>query len=158
VQVKDFFVTDKRGTVDMLIDASGRSIDYLRLSVTDRCDLRCAYCLPEKFGDYAEPADWLGFDEIERLVAVFAARGLRHIRLTGGEPLLRRGLPALAQRLAVLPGIDDLSLSTNGTRLAAQAAAIRRAGVGELRHPRAYADSQRTRRREHRGTHAHVGR
>lgn len=115
-----------------LIDASGRSIDYLRLSVTDRCDLRCAYCLPEKFNDYAEPADWLGFDEIERLMAVFAARGLKRIRLTGGEPLLRRGLPALAQRLAALPGIDDLSLSTNGTRLAAQAAAIRRAGVTRL--------------------------
>lgn len=115
-----------------MIDAHGRKIDYLRLSVTDRCDLRCTYCMPEKFRDYEEPAHWLNFDEIERLAALFARLGLTRIRLTGGEPLLRRGLPDLAQRLAALPGIDDLSLSTNGTRLAQHAARMRRAGVTRL--------------------------
>jgi cyclic pyranopterin phosphate synthase len=115
-----------------MIDSCGRKIDYLRLSVTDRCDLRCAYCMPEKFHDYEEPDHWLDFDEIERLASLFAGLGLRRIRLTGGEPLLRRGLPELAQRLAALPGIEDLSLSTNGTRLAKHAARLRRAGVTRL--------------------------
>jgi len=118
--------------VNALIDASGRKVDYLRLSVTDRCDLRCAYCMPEKFRDYEEPEHWLDFDEIERLVATFARLGLKRIRLTGGEPLLRGGLPVLAQRLAALPGIEDLSLSTNGTRLAKHAARLRSAGVTRL--------------------------
>jgi cyclic pyranopterin phosphate synthase len=115
-----------------MIDSCGRKIDYLRLSVTDRCDLRCAYCMPEKFRDYQEPEHWLDFDEIERLAALFARLGLTRIRLTGGEPLLRRGLPDLAQRLAALPGIDDLSLSTNGTRLGKHAPRLRRAGVTRL--------------------------
>ncbi len=116
----------------MLLDGCGRRIDYLRLSVTDRCDLRCAYCMPVGFKDYEEPAHWLGFDEIERLLAVFARLGLKRIRLTGGEPLLRRNLPDLARRLAALPGIDDLSLSTNGTQLAKHAASLKQAGVTRL--------------------------
>jgi cyclic pyranopterin phosphate synthase len=115
-----------------MIDAHGRRIDYLRVSVTDRCDLRCSYCMPEKFHDYQEPEHWLSFDEMERLVSLFARLGVKRIRLTGGEPLLRRGLPSLAQRLAALPGIEDLSLSTNGTRLAKHAAALRGAGVTRL--------------------------
>src|ERR1017187_7542313 len=115
-----------------MIDSCGRKIDYLRLSVTDRCDLRCAYCMPEKFRDYQEPEHWLDFDEIERLAALFARLGLTRIRLTGGEPLLRRALPDLAQRLAALPGIYDLSLSTNGTRLGKHAPRLRRAGVTRL--------------------------
>ncbi|MBW7903733.1 MAG: GTP 3',8-cyclase MoaA [Rhodocyclaceae bacterium] len=116
----------------MLLDSAGRRIEYLRLSVTDRCDLRCTYCLPEDFKGYETPAHWLDFDEIERLVAVFARLGVRRVRLTGGEPLLRRGLPELAGRLAALPGVEDLSLSTNGTRLARYAAALRRNGVARL--------------------------
>jgi cyclic pyranopterin phosphate synthase len=115
-----------------MIDAHGRRIDYLRVSVTDRCDLRCSYCMPEKFHDYQEPEHWLSFDEMERLVSLFARLGVKRIRLTGVEPLLRRGLPSLAQRLAALPGIEDLSLSTNGTRLAKHAAALRGAGVTRL--------------------------
>jgi len=116
----------------MLLDGFGRRVDYLRLSVTDRCDLRCSYCMPEGFKGYQEPRDWLSFDEIERLLAVFARLGLKHIRLTGGEPLLRKSLPTLAQRLAALPGIEDLSLSTNGTQLAKHAARLHRAGVTRL--------------------------
>lgn len=116
----------------MLLDGFGRRVDYLRLSVTDRCDLRCSYCMPEGFKGYEEPKHWLSFEEIERLLAVFARLGLRHVRLTGGEPLLRKNLPDLARRLAALPGIDDLSLSTNGTQLAKFAAPLRQAGITRL--------------------------
>jgi cyclic pyranopterin phosphate synthase len=116
----------------MLVDGFGRRIDYLRLSVTDRCDLRCSYCMPEAFKDYVEPAHWLTFDEIERLLSVFARLGLKRIRLTGGEPLLRRNLPDLARRLTALPGIEDLSLSTNGTQLAKYASRLRQAGITRL--------------------------
>jgi cyclic pyranopterin phosphate synthase len=94
--------------------------------------LRCSYCIPEGFKDYQEPEHWLNFAEIERLLAVFAACGLKRVRLTGGEPLLRRGIVDLAGRIAALPGIEDLSMSTNGTQLAKYAAALRRAGVTRL--------------------------
>lgn len=116
----------------MLVDQYGRRIEYLRLSVTDRCDLRCAYCMPADFRDYEEPERWLTFDEIERLLGIFARLGLKRIRLTGGEPLLRRNITELACRLASLPGIDDLSLSTNGTQLAKYAVRLRDAGVTRL--------------------------
>lgn len=116
----------------MLLDGFGRRIEYLRLSVTDRCDLRCSYCMPLGFKDYEEPGHWLNFDEIERLLAVFARLGVRRVRLTGGEPLMRRNLPDLVRRLAALPGIDDLSLSTNGTQMAKFASPLRRAGVTRL--------------------------
>ena len=115
-----------------LTDSHGRRIDYLRLSVTDRCDLRCSYCLPKRFRGFEHPDHWLNFDEIERLTAVFAHLGVRHVRLTGGEPLVRRNLPALAARLAALPGIEDLSLSTNGTRLARFAGLLHEAGIRRL--------------------------
>jgi GTP 3',8-cyclase len=113
----------------LLVDAFGRRIEYLRLSVTDRCDLRCSYCIPKGFRGFQEPDSWLRFEEIERLVSIMAPRGLKRIRLTGGEPLVRRDLPNLVARLAVIPGIDDLSLSTNATRLNLLAAPLRKAGV-----------------------------
>jgi len=94
-----------------LIDQFDRRIDYVRLSVTDRCDLRCSYCMPEGFKGFEEPEHWLNFDEIERLIGAFARLGVRRIRLTGGEPLLRRDIAGLAGRIAALPGIEDLSLS-----------------------------------------------
>lgn len=115
-----------------LADRFGRRIEYLRLSVTDRCDLRCAYCMPGDFSDYEEPGHWLSFDEIERLVTLFARFGLRRIRLTGGEPLMRNGLASLARRIKAIPGIDDLSLSTNGTQLRKHGQALRDAGVDRL--------------------------
>jgi cyclic pyranopterin phosphate synthase len=116
----------------MLIDRFGRAIEYIRLSVTDRCDLRCTYCMPEGFKDFEEPEHWLTFDEIERLLGVFGGLGLRRVRLTGGEPLLRRRLPELAARIARLPGIEDLSLSTNATQLEKHAEALKQAGVSRL--------------------------
>lgn len=115
-----------------LTDPFGRSIDYLRLSVTDRCDLRCGYCLPKGFKGFEEPAHWLSFEEIERVVAAFTALGVRRVRLTGGEPLMRRGLTELAARLSALPGLDDLSLSSNATQLESLAAPLARAGVRRL--------------------------
>jgi cyclic pyranopterin phosphate synthase len=116
----------------MLIDRFGRSIEYLRLSVTDRCDLRCSYCIPKGFKDFEEPEHWLTFDEIERVVGAFARLGTRRVRLTGGEPLLRRDLSKLAARLSALPGLTDLSLSTNATQLAKHAQALKAAGVSRL--------------------------
>ena len=116
----------------MLRDRFGRSIEYLRLSVTDRCDLRCTYCLPKGFKGFEEPKHWLTFDEIERLLAAFARLGTSRIRLTGGEPLLRRNLPELAARIAGLPGIRDLSLSTNATRLHRYAPELKAAGVSRI--------------------------
>jgi cyclic pyranopterin phosphate synthase len=115
-----------------LIDRFGRRIEYLRLSVTDRCDLRCNYCLPKGFKGFEVPSDWLTFDEIERVVAAFARLGTRRVRLTGGEPLLRRDLAQLAGRLSALPGLNDLSLSSNATLLADQAEALYAAGVRRL--------------------------
>lgn len=117
---------------EQLTDSFGRRIEYVRLSVTDRCNLRCFYCLPGDFRNFSEPDEWLGFDEIERVIAAFASLGVSKIRLTGGEPLIRRGLPDLAGRLARLPGIADLSLSTNAVLLAHQAAALRAAGVRRI--------------------------
>ena len=115
-----------------LHDRFGRTIDYLRVSVTDRCDLRCSYCLPKGYRDFEDRDHCLDLEEIERVVGVFAALGVGRIRLTGGEPLLRRGLVPLAARLKALPGVHDLSLSTNATQLAGQAAALRQAGVSRL--------------------------
>jgi cyclic pyranopterin phosphate synthase len=115
-----------------LVDQFGRRIDYVRLSVTDRCDLRCSYCMPEGFKGFEEPDHWLSFDEIERLIAAFARLGVSRIRLTGGEPLLRRNISELAGRIAALPGIEDLSLSTNATQLDRHAKALKAAGVTRL--------------------------
>lgn len=115
-----------------LTDRFGRRIEYLRLSVTDRCDLRCAYCIPEGFKGFEEPEDWLTFGEVERLLGLFAGLGLKRVRFTGGEPLLRRNVVDLARRVAALPGIEDLSLSTNATQMDRHAHALKAAGVTRL--------------------------
>lgn len=115
-----------------LIDPFGRRIDYVRVSVTDRCDLRCSYCLPKDAHGFETPTNWLSFDEITRLMAAFVALGTRRIRLTGGEPLTRKHLAELVGNLAALPGVEDISLSTNATLLAAQAADLKAAGLQRL--------------------------
>ena len=115
-----------------LTDKYGRNIEYLRLSVTDRCDLRCSYCMPEGFKDFGTPEDWLSFDEIERVIRVFGELGTKRIRITGGEPLVRRNLPELAARLSALPGIEDLSLSSNATRMQKQALPLKKAGISRI--------------------------
>jgi cyclic pyranopterin phosphate synthase len=118
--------------VGRLADSFGRRIEYVRLSVTDRCDLRCQYCLPEDFQDFDPPESWLTFGEIERVMRAFTELGVRRIRLTGGEPLTRKDLPELAARLARLPGLEDLSLSTNAVQLKRHARALRAAGITRL--------------------------
>jgi len=118
--------------VHPLQDRFGRQVEYLRLSVTDRCDLRCTYCIPEGFHGFEEPSHWLSHDELVRVVGAFTNLGVSKVRLTGGEPLLRRDIRQLTQRLGALPGIRDLSLSTNATQLAQHAAALRQAGIARL--------------------------
>ena len=115
-----------------LTDPFNRRIEYLRVSVTDRCDLRCTYCIPKGFSGFEEPAHWLTFDELERVVRAFVELGVGRVRLTGGEPLSRGKLPDLAARLVQIRGLDDLSVSTNGTRLRKLAVSLRQAGVARL--------------------------
>jgi cyclic pyranopterin phosphate synthase len=115
-----------------LIDPFGRKIEYVRLSVTDKCNLRCFYCMPKGFKDFEQPDNWLSFDEIERVIKAFTELGVARVRLTGGEPLLRKNLAQLSQRLTALPGLDDLSLSTNATLLNSQSDALKQAGISRI--------------------------
>jgi len=123
---------ERRPVENALHDNFNRNIEYVRLSVTDRCDLRCFYCMPKGFKDFETPEHWLTFDEIERVMAAFGRLGVKRIRITGGEPLVRHNLPQLAERLAALPGIEDLSLSTNAVQLARHAQPLHEAGVARL--------------------------
>ncbi len=112
-----------------LADQFNRPITYLRISVTDRCNLRCVYCMPEAGLPWIEKSNILTYEEIAHVVRAAASIGVRSIRLTGGEPLVRRDLVRLVAMLAAIPGIDDLALSTNGLLLAENAAALRDAGL-----------------------------
>lgn len=114
-----------------MIDPFGRRITYLRLSVTDRCDLRCVYCMPERMR-FLPRADLLTLDELDRLAAAFIARGVRKLRLTGGEPLVRKDVIGLIESLSRFlrsGALDELTLTTNGTRLADHAEELARHGV-----------------------------
>ena len=115
------------------VDLRGRPLRDLRVSVTDRCNLRCRYCMPrEVFGadfPFLERDELLSFEELERLVGVFVGLGVRKVRLTGGEPLLRRDLPDLIARLTRIDGLDDLALTSNGVLLARMAGELAEAGL-----------------------------
>jgi len=115
-----------------LFDGHGRPIADLRLSVTDRCGFRCRYCMPAEGMQWLDRADLLTFEEIERLVSVLVEMGIRDVRLTGGEPLVRRELPRLATMLAAIPGLHELSLTTNGYQLERDAQALVSAGVNRF--------------------------
>jgi cyclic pyranopterin phosphate synthase len=115
-----------------LRDGHGRVISDLRVSVTDRCNFRCQYCMPPEGMPWVDHEEILRFEEIERLVRVFAGLGIEDVRLTGGEPLVRRGFPALVEMLAAIGGIHDLSLTTNGYLLERHAEALVRAGIGRV--------------------------
>jgi cyclic pyranopterin phosphate synthase len=119
--------------VGVTIDTLGRPVRDLRISVTDRCNFRCTYCMPKEiFGrdyQFLEREQLLSFEEIERLTGIFVDLGVRKVRLTGGEPLLRRGIEELVARLAQVPGVEDLTLTTNGSLLARKAAALKQAGL-----------------------------
>src|ERR671912_2616051 len=116
----------------MLQDALDRPLANLRLSVTDRCNLRCQYCMPEQDYVWLPKEDILHFEEIERLVDVFLDLGVDKVRLTGGEPLLRRDLSSLVARLAARDRIRDLAMTTNGVLLAEHAEALAQAGLHRL--------------------------
>ncbi|MBW7457898.1 GTP 3',8-cyclase MoaA [Paenibacillus sepulcri] len=115
-----------------LTDRFERVHDYLRISVTDRCNLRCLYCMPEEGVEFAPSSDLLSYDHIVEVVEVGASLGISKLRITGGEPLVRPGLDGLVRRLAAIPGIRDISLTTNGVLLADQAGALREAGVNRV--------------------------
>ena len=115
-----------------LIDPFGRRIEYVRLSVTDKCNLRCFYCMPEGFKDFEQPDHWLTFNEIERVIKAFTELGVDRVRITGGEPLVRKNIAELSQRLTMLPGLNDLSLSTNASLLTKQATDLFDAGVSRV--------------------------
>lgn len=115
-----------------LTDSFGRLHDSLRISVTDRCNIRCFYCMPEDAGNFQARAEILSFEEIERVVRVAASLGVNKIRITGGEPLLRRDLPVLIGKLAAVPGIRDLALTTNGVLLEKMAQPLRDAGLSRI--------------------------
>ncbi len=115
-----------------LEDAHGRLLGDLRVSVTDRCNFRCHYCMPAEGVPWIERDQILRFEEIERLVGLLVGMGIRDVRLTGGEPLVRRQFPALVARLAAIEGIEDLSLTTNGYLLAEQAQALVAAGIDRV--------------------------
>ena len=116
----------------MIADRLQRPLGSLRVSVTDRCNLRCRYCMPEQDYVWLPKQSILTFEEITRLVRVFASLGVDKVRLTGGEPLLRHDLPALTGMISRIPGIRDLAMTTNGLLLGKQAAALREAGLGRI--------------------------
>ena len=101
-----------------LVDTFGRLHDNLRISVTDRCNIRCFYCMPEEGVKFEARENILSFEEIERVARVAASLGIRKLRITGGEPLVRKDLPTLIAKLSAIPGIEDIAMTTNGVLLA----------------------------------------
>jgi cyclic pyranopterin phosphate synthase len=115
-----------------IADNFGRRIEYLRISLTDRCNLRCVYCMPEEGVPYEDLDNVLSFDEIARIVQVLAGAGLKKVRLTGGEPLVRKNVPDLAATLTATPGVREVTVTTNGILLPRDADALWAAGVRRL--------------------------
>ena len=113
-------------------DGFGRRIEYLRISVTDKCNLRCVYCMPEQGLPWLSRAEILRYEEIAAVVRELAGLGLRRVRLTGGEPLVRRDLPELVRQLAAIPQLTDIALSTNAVLLAPVAEELRAAGINRV--------------------------
>jgi cyclic pyranopterin phosphate synthase len=129
-----------------LVDTFERIHDNLRISVTDRCNIRCFYCMPEDNVDYVEREEILSFEEIERFVRVALSLGVNKVRITGGEPLVRKDLAVLIRKLVALDGIKDLALTTNGVLLARQAEALYDAGLRRLNIHLDTLDAERFRR------------
>jgi cyclic pyranopterin phosphate synthase len=120
------------GAADPLVDGFARRIRYLRISVTDRCNYRCNYCMPEDLGDqlhFEQKSQVLSFEELERLATIFAGLGVRKLRLTGGEPTVRKNIVDLARRLARVPGIEQVVMTSNGHLLDTLAQPLAEAGV-----------------------------
>ncbi|MDT9725805.1 GTP 3',8-cyclase MoaA [Xylanibacillus composti] len=115
-----------------LIDRFGRVHDYLRISVTDRCNLRCVYCMPAEGMEFEPDSNILTYEEIAEVVRVLARMGVRKLRLTGGEPMVRKELEKLVEMLAAIPGIEDIALTTNGIFFAAKADRLKAAGLTRI--------------------------
>ena len=139
-----------------LRDTYGRLLRNLRISVTDRCNLRCQYCMPEEEYVWLPRDEILHFEEISRLVDVYIGLGVDKVRLTGGEPLLRRGLPALIVQLAAKPGLRDLAVTTNGVLLAEHAAELKASGLHRVTVSLDTLDPARFTALTRRSTHAQV--
>jgi cyclic pyranopterin phosphate synthase len=118
--------------MDPLVDGHGRRISDLRVSVTDRCNFRCQYCMPAEGLPWLERSELLTFEEIERIVRMMVSIGIEDVRLTGGEPLVRRDFPRLVTMLSAIDGLEDLSLTTNGYLLERDAAALVDAGINRV--------------------------
>ena len=116
----------------MLVDRCNRKITYLRVSVTDRCNLRCVYCMPPEGVSWQPHESIMRYEEITQIVQVAAEEGIREVRLTGGEPLVRKNLAELVGMIAAIPGIEDISLTTNGILLADKAKALKIAGLKRI--------------------------
>jgi cyclic pyranopterin phosphate synthase len=140
---------------DPLLDPFARRIRYLRLSLTDRCNYRCVYCMPEDV-TFRPRAELLTFEEILRLMAVFARLGVRRVRLTGGEPTVRNGVVDLVARLAAVPGLDELVMTSNGHRLPELAGPLAAAGLRAVNVSLDTVDADRFHRLTHRGDLARV--
>src|SRR3989454_6756480 len=115
-----------------LVDSFERAHDNLRISVTDRCNIRCFYCMPETGVRFMNRSEILSFEEIERFVRVAVRLGIRKVRVTGGEPLVRKNLPVLIRKLAAIRGIEDLALTTNGVLLSEMAEELYDAGLRRI--------------------------
>ena len=116
---------DRRAADQGMRDGFGRRIEYLRISVTDKCNLRCVYCMPEHGLPWLARREILTYEEIASIVGVMARLGLRRVRITGGEPLVRRDIVTLVREIGEIPGIEDIALSTNAVLLAPMADALR---------------------------------
>ncbi len=117
---------------DGLIDSFGRRIDYVRVSVTDRCNYRCFYCIPPEGVEAAARTEFLSYEELSRLIGLFSGLGVSKVRFTGGEPLVRRDMVQLVRQVRALPGVRDLSLSTNAHLLERYAGQLFEAGIGRV--------------------------
>ncbi len=117
---------------EALRDQFGRSIEYLRISITDRCNFRCVYCMPAEGLEWLPKRDILSYEEIAAIVRQLAPLGLRRLRITGGEPTIRPDLAELIAMLKAVPGIEDIALSTNGVKMPALAAELRAAGLDRV--------------------------
>ena len=145
--------------IDPLLDRFARQIRYLRISVTDRCNYRCSYCMPEELGDqlaFQPRASLLTFEELERIVRVFARLGVRKVRLTGGEPTIRKGIVQLVRRIAAVPGIEQVVMTSNGHLLGELAGPLAQAGLSAINISIDTLDPQRFARLTGRGDLARV--
>jgi cyclic pyranopterin phosphate synthase len=143
-------------TPDSIVDRFARRVEYLRISLTDRCNYRCTYCMPEAGVDLLPREQVLSFEEVERLVRVFADLGVRRIRLTGGEPTVRKNMVDLVGRVSAVPGIEEVVMTTNGHLLADLAPALVAAGMSEVNVSLDTLDADRFRAITRRGDVARV--